>query len=86
MASCRVDWKRSAEKDLRRVDRRYILRILNAAERLARTPVPPSSRRLHGAERSYRLRVGDYRVIYEYDSATATVTIFHVRHRREAYR
>ncbi|MEA1999560.1 MAG: type II toxin-antitoxin system RelE/ParE family toxin [Euryarchaeota archaeon] len=40
----------------------------------------------NSAERDYRIRVGDYRVIYQLDTETKIVIIYHVRHRREAYR
>ena len=86
MASCRIEWKRSAERDLRGIDHKQIPRIVAAVERLARNPTSVDSRKLVGAERVYRIRVGDYRVIYEYDAAPGIVCIFHVRHRREAYR
>ena len=86
MASCRVDWKRSAERDLRGIDHKQVPRVVAAVERLASTPVPPGSRKLTGAAHIYRIRVGDYRVIYEYGAQPGIVCIFHVRHRREAYR
>ncbi len=40
----------------------------------------------NSAERVYRIRVGDYRVIYQVDTKTKIVIIYHVRHRREVYR
>lgn len=86
MASCRIEWKRSAEKELRQLDSQAIPRILAAVEELGREPVPQNSRKLHGAERTYRIRVGDWRVVYQYDPDTSLVTVFRVRHRREAYR
>jgi len=86
VASCRVEWKRSAEHDLRGIDRKQIPRIVAAAGRLAHDPTPMGSRRLVGSEHIHRIRVGDYRVIYEYDPAHGVVGIFRVRHRREAYR
>jgi mRNA interferase RelE/StbE len=86
VASCRIDWKRSAERDLRGIDRAQVPRIIAAAERLARNPTPPGSRKLVGSEHIYRIRIGDYRVIYEYGATPGAICIFHVRHRREAYR
>ena len=86
MASCRIEWKRSAERDLRGIDRKQIPCIVARVERPVRNPTPVGSRKLVGAERVYRIRVGDYRVIYEYDATPGVVCIFHVRHRREAYR
>ncbi len=86
MASYRVDWKRSAERDLRGIDRKQIPRIVAAVEQLATNPVAAGGRKLIGAEHLYRIRVGDYRVIYEFGALPGVVRIFHVRHRREAYR
>ena len=86
MASCRVEWKRSAERDLRGIDRKQIPRIVAAVEQLATNPMPAGSRKLIGAAHLYRIRVGDYRVICEYGALPGVVCIFHARHRREAYR
>ena len=49
-------------------------------------PLPRQSSKLQGAERLYRLRVGDYRIVYEVDTAALQITIHYVRHRREVYR
>jgi mRNA interferase RelE/StbE len=43
-------------------------------------------RQVVGGERTYRLRVGVYRVIYQVDDASRLVTVLHVRHRKDAYR
>ncbi len=86
MASYSVGWKSSAERDLRALDRRFTKTIVEAVETLAENPFPPKSRKLQGVESSFRLRVGDFRVIYQVDTAGKSVTIFHVRHRKEAYR
>jgi mRNA interferase RelE/StbE len=86
VASCRVEWKRSAEHDLRGLDRKQIPRIVAAVERLTSDPTPAGSRKLVGSEHVHRIRVGDYRVVYEYVAARGVVRVFRVRHRREAYR
>ena len=64
MASYKIQWKRSAEQDLRTLDRKRIPQIIKAVEGLAENPFPPQSRKLRGTEQLYRMRVGDYRVIY----------------------
>ena len=86
MASYKIDWKLSAEKELRSIDRPYIHRILEAVESLAENPFPTQQRKLYGMESSHRIRIGDYRVIYQVDTEKKHVVICHVRHRREAYR
>ena len=86
MDSYEIRWKRSAERDLRKIDPQQIPRIIRAVESLADNPFPPQYRKLRGSEQDYRIRVGDYRVIYQVDTRTKIVTIYHLRHRKEAYR
>ena len=86
MASYKIEWKRSAERELKVIDKRYIPRILQAIESLTENPYPLHHRKLLGVESSYRIRIGDYRVIYQVDIEDKRVVIYHVRHRREAYR
>jgi mRNA interferase RelE/StbE len=86
MASYEIAWKHSAEKDINGIDRQYIPRILEAVESLSNNPFPSQHRKLHGVESSYRIRIGDYRVIYQVDLEKKLVIIYHVRHRKEAYR
>jgi len=85
MESFEVFWKRSAENELRQIDRQYVSRILKVVEDLCQDPFPENCRKLRGSKSSYRIRIGDYRVIYQVDSKNKTVTIFHVRHRQDAY-
>ena len=86
MASFDLEWKRSALKDLKRLDRSQIPKILNSVGALVSAPFPPSARRLKGAENTYRLRVGNYRVIYQVELWRNKIVIYHVRHRKDAYR
>ena len=86
MVSYKIVWKGSSEHDLRKIDRQYISRILKAIESLADDPFPVQSRKLKDSESSYRLRIGDYRVIYQVDSQGKILTIYHVRHRKDAYK
>jgi mRNA interferase RelE/StbE len=60
----KINPKGSFENDLRKIDRKFIPRILEAIESLSENPFPVQSRKMKGSESSYRLRVGDYRVIY----------------------
>ena len=59
---------------------------LDRLEQLKSDPFPRQSTKLHGAERLYRLRVGDYRIVYELDTDAMRITIQYIRHRREVYR
>ena len=78
--------KPSVEKDLRKLPAPAVRNIFSAIEQLADIPCTPPDKKLTGTERTWRHRVGDYRVIYELDLSSATVIIHYVRHRREVYR
>lgn len=86
MGSYQVDWKPSAEKDLHRIASVFIARIIQSVESLEQNPFPAQCKKLKGAERIYRLRVGDYRILYEVDTKRRHIVIHYVRHRRKAYR
>ena len=86
MESYEIQWKGSAERDLRKIDPQQVSRIIKAIESLVDNPFPPQCHKLRGVERVFWIRVGDYRVIYQVDTKTKVVIIYHIRHRREAYR
>ena len=82
----RVFLARSAEKDLGRLSADVHDRVIAAIQRLARNPRPPGCRKLVGADDDWRIRVGDYRVVYEIADNLRFVRVNRVRHRREVYR
>ncbi len=86
MASYEIQWKHTAEKDLRGIDRQFISRILDVINSLSDDPFPSQHRKLQGSESSYRIRIGDYRVIYQTDIENKIIVIYHVRHRKDIYR
>lgn len=86
MGSYRIIFKPSVHKDLRKLPKTVIQRVLAKIEGLSSKPIPLSSVKLEGAERLYRIRVGDYRVIYQVDTMAEEIIIQYVRHRREVYR
>jgi mRNA interferase RelE/StbE len=74
-----------AEKDLNKLDTKIGDRILAKIDLLEVDPFLPSSKRLKG-DVTFRLRVGDYRVIYEVDNRNKQVIIYRVRHRKDVYK
>jgi mRNA interferase RelE/StbE len=82
----RVLLERAAEKDLARLSSEIHNRIIPAIQALATNPRPPGCRKLAGSKHDWRIRVGDYRVIYEIADEIRVVRINRVRHRREVYR
>ncbi len=85
MASYKLLIKSSAAKELEVTPRKERDRIIAKIQGLAANPRPPGSGKLSGEEK-YRLRQGDYRVLYSIQDAGMTVTIVKIGHRREIYR
>jgi len=86
MAIYRIEWKLSALKELKRIDRSTVPRIINVVESLSTNPCPVGVRKLKGSERSFRIRAGNYRVVYEILDDALVVFIVRVRHRKDVYR
>ncbi len=86
MASSKIEWKQSAKEELRKLDKQIIPRILQAVENLADNPYSLGSKKLIGSDSIYRIRVGDYRIVYNIRSSVLTIEIIKVGHRREIYR
>jgi len=80
-----VHLKRSAEKELASLPWEVHQRIIKRLLTLKANPRPPGAKKLGGGER-YRLRVGDYRVLYTIDDALQKIEVSAVGHRREVYR
>jgi len=76
----------AAERDMKRLPAKMFKRIVGELRALTQEPRPVGSRKLSGSGNDHRLRVGDYRVIYEIDDGSHEVRVMRVRHRREAYR
>ena len=76
----------SAARELEKLDPGVRRRISRAVDRLAAEPRGHGAIKLRGAQDLWRLRVGDYRVVYQVRNAVLLVLVIRVRHRREAFR
>lgn len=81
-----IRFKASALKAFRKLHGEKRGRVAEAILRLAEEPRPTGSRKISGRRGLYRIRIGDYRVIYEVQHEVLVVLIIKVAHRREAYR
>jgi mRNA interferase RelE/StbE len=79
-------FKSSVDKDLRRLPAKSRSRCLARVAELRLAPRPAGARLVVGGERTYRLRVGVHRVIYQVDDTARVVTVVYIRHRKDAYR
>ena len=78
--------EKAAENDLKRLPTITFQRIIFQIRTLAENPRPSGCSKFTGSKNDWRIRIGDYRVLYEIDERTKAVRIMRVRHRREAYR
>ena len=81
----RIDFVRSAEKELLKLDKRLAHKILEKINLLGSDPYGQDSQKLAGGK-GYRIRLGDYRIIYILDKENVLITIIKVGHRRDVYR
>jgi mRNA interferase RelE/StbE len=85
MDGYRVVLSGSVEHDIRRIGKTNLGRIMSVVESLSHSPFPKGCKKLRASQSGYRVRVGDYRIIYEIDTEERIVTVFHIRHRKDAY-
>ena len=86
MAVYNLTLKPSVEKDLRKIPASFVRLIIPKISQLSSDPFPPKSAKLAGGGHYYRIRIGDYRVIYEVYHSSKEVVVHYVRHRSEVYR
>jgi mRNA interferase RelE/StbE len=80
-----VSVSRSAQKEIRDFEASIRKRVIGSIGSLALNPRPPGCRKLVGATNRWRVRIGDYRVIFSIDDEKRTVEIIAARHRSKAY-
>lgn len=80
-----IEFVPSARKALHKLPLPIRRRIQVAIDELAENPFPPGVKKLHG-EDGYRIRVGDYRIIYDVEHRRLLVLVIRIGHRREVYR
>ena len=85
MAKYSLEIKQSAQKEIDALDDAVFARIDRKILTLANDPRPPGCKKLRGYKDQWRIRVGDWRVVYFIDDGAKLVTITRVAHRREVY-
>ena len=84
--SYRVEVSRRAAKSLQALPRKEQQRVRAVIDLLADNPRPPGCRAVAGEDRAYRVRSGDYRIVYEVHDDRLVVQVVRVGHRRDMYR
>lgn len=78
--------ERRALDDIQRLPKSYADEAAARIRSLKCVPRPPGCRKIVGTHSDWRIRLGDYRIIYEIDDTARRINVMRVRHRREAYR
>jgi len=86
MAEYSVTFARSARKELEQLPKSVVARIFPRIEALAANPRPPGCTKLVGSAGLWRIRIGEYRVVYSITDEEQAVDVTAVRHRRDAYK
>jgi mRNA interferase RelE/StbE len=82
----RIEWKKSTRKDLRKLPPATVDKIIEAVEDLSENPFSHGVEKLSGSEHAYRVRVGDYRIVFEVVAELKLIEIQRIRHRKDVYR
>jgi mRNA interferase RelE/StbE len=85
MAQFKVEFSKRVAKDLRGIPKKEVEAILLKIRDLAEEPLPPAAKKLKGDE-LFRIRIGNYRVIYEIRGQSLVVFVVKVGHRKDVYR
>jgi len=80
-----VEFSKNAEKDLKGLDKLIIKRILTKIELLAQDPFPRDSIKIKGEEKTFRIRVGKYRILYEVYPENRLILVTKIDKRERVY-
>jgi mRNA interferase RelE/StbE len=83
---CEILLEQAAERDLKKLPSEMFKRIIPKIKELAGNPKPQWSRKITGSKNDWRIRVGDYRIIYEIDARAKNIKVMRIRHRKDVYR
>ena len=86
MTDYAITFARSARRELETLDVSVVRRVITKIEALAQIPRPSGSRKLQGEQNLWRIRIGDYRIVYSVNDRQRIVDIVRIRHRRDVYR
>jgi mRNA interferase RelE/StbE len=76
----------SAEKTLKSIPKKDVIKIITLAQSLSLNPYPVGYRKLSGEDSTYRVRQGNYRIIYEVDGRKLIILVLKIGHRKDIYR
>jgi mRNA interferase RelE/StbE len=81
-----IRYAESASRALKELPSKMQIRVAARIASLAHNPYPPGTRKMAGEEHTYRIRIGDYRVVYDVLEDTIVVLVLRIGHRKDVYR
>lgn len=85
MVSYRIDYAKGVDKDFRKIPVKFADRIAASIDKLAANPRPSGCVKLVGFDSEYRIRVGDYRIIYQINDNVLVILVLEIGHRKDIY-
>lgn len=86
MAKYKILFSSTAEKSLKRIPQKHLVRILDVIQALSLNPYPDGCRKLTGEDNAFRVRYGQYRIIYEIENKRLIVLVLKIGHRKDIYK
>lgn len=86
MANYKIEVSSTAEKALKKIPKKDLVKIVESIQILSINPFPDGCRKLAGEENTYRIRQGHYRIIYEVEGKKLFILILKIGHRKDIYR
>lgn len=86
MVSYKIEISTSAEKSLNKIPKKDLIKIIETIQILAISPFPEGCRKLKGEEAIYRVRKGNYRIIYQVENEKLIILVLKVGHRKDIYK
>jgi len=86
MACYKIEWRPSAKRELKKLEKPLISKLIGVIDELGKNPFPLGCKKLVSTEHTYRIRMGDYRIVYSVFQDQLIVEIVKIGHRREVYK
>ena len=80
-----IEFTPTAEKQLRKLSNEVQIRIAKVIDKLSNNPFPSGFKKLSGQKDLYRIRIGDYRIVYQFNAGKLVIIIVRVGHRKDTY-
>ena len=85
MGKYKIEITASAEKSLKKIPKIDLIKVIKVIQKLSIDPKPPGSRKLAGEDDVFRVRQGNYRIIYEVEGKKLLILVLKIGHRKEIY-